>query len=172
MQRKLLYRPQTGSLAEAINRQKEFKTDDEMFDYVANEWHGLIAKENLSLGEDLGEDERIGWLGTRMVLTSRIGDLRYDIPQCVGWSGYQSIEDGVPDLKPCPFCGGVAEFHEDVPYIDYCSQGELFISCKSCGVRTEKTAIRPYFYGLESNCGFKKLVCDMWNKRANEVSQE
>lgn len=44
-------------------------------------------------------------------------------------------------LKPCPFCGGPAEFHIE-PELDeggcYAGYGWTQVVCKECGARTRK----------------------------------
>ena len=62
---------------------------------------------------------------------------------------YEALKEAnMPDLKPCPFCGGKAElFHSYDGY--HCVQ----CTCCACGtmhMRTERAAIR------------------MWNRRAGE----
>ncbi len=37
-------------------------------------------------------------------------------------------------IKPCPFCGGEAEFYV---YRDYVFQETNFIACQQCGMRCE-----------------------------------
>lgn len=85
------YRPQRGSLSDAMKEYREFFTIDEMFDYVVRKYGDgiLFTKADLSIGEDLGEDERIGWTNSHHILTNRSGDRdfikMYGVPQCVGW---------------------------------------------------------------------------------------
>jgi Lar family restriction alleviation protein len=69
-------------------------------------------------------------------------------------------------LKPCPFCGGNAELHENVVYADYAQQGHFYVSCNNCGARTAEIILRPYFYGDNPMIeGHRKKVCDLWNRR-------
>jgi hypothetical protein len=70
---------------------KEFITMDQMFDYIvkSDPLH-LLQKEDLSISEDLGKDDRIDWTETRNVLTKRYGKDVYDTPQAIGWC---SMED-------------------------------------------------------------------------------
>jgi hypothetical protein len=70
---------------------REFITMDQMFDYIVNRdpFH-LLQKEDLSISENLGKDDRIDWSETRNVLTKRYGKDVYDAPQAIGWC---SMED-------------------------------------------------------------------------------
>lgn len=87
------YRPQRGSLEEAMKEYREFDTIDEMFDFIIKDWSWYImcpfTKEDLSIGEDLSIDSRIGWSNTHYILTNRILDRNfiemYGVPQCIGW---------------------------------------------------------------------------------------
>ena len=78
------YRPHRGSLADAMAEYKEFDSVDEMIHHIVHEWSGYISAEDISIGENQGADDRIGWKAWRYVLTSRVGDTNYDIPQCIG----------------------------------------------------------------------------------------
>jgi hypothetical protein len=69
--------------------QKEFNSIGEMFDYITNQWnsfsYGIVfLKDNLSVSENYGKDERIDWKETRYVCTDLMGDKSYDVPQCIG----------------------------------------------------------------------------------------
>ncbi len=79
-----VYRPYRGSLEESLKHKKIFSTKEEMFDYIVKEWEGLICKEDLYIGEILGDDYRIGWKNCRYVLTKRCGNEHYAIPQAIG----------------------------------------------------------------------------------------
>lgn len=85
------YRPQRGTLEDAMKEAKEFITMDQMFDYIvkSDPFHAL-QKEDLSISEDIGKDDRIDWVETRNVLTKRYGKDVYDTPQAIGWC---SMED-------------------------------------------------------------------------------
>ncbi len=56
------------------------------------------------------------------------------------------------ELKPCPFCGGKAE---------YTTNGKAYwVTCWGCGARSRIT----YFDGDKG----KQIVTDAWNRRQNE----
>lgn len=77
------YRPHRGILIESMDEAKEFDTTDRMYDYILKDWNtGYIffGREDLSISEDFGRDERINWNECRYVCTKRIGKDRYDIP--------------------------------------------------------------------------------------------
>ena len=85
------YRPHRGALEDAMKEAHEFITMDQMFDYIvrSDPFHAL-RKEDLSITENLGKDDRIDWSETRNVLTKRYGKDVYDTPQAIGWC---SMED-------------------------------------------------------------------------------
>lgn len=85
------YRPHRGSFEDAMKEAREFITMDQMFDYIVNTdpFH-LLQKEDLSISENLGKDDRIDWSECRNVLTKRYGKDVYDTPQAIGWC---SMED-------------------------------------------------------------------------------
>ena len=62
------------------------------------------------------------------------------------------------DLKPCPFCGGVAEFGECAD-TDEQNAGGHFIACRVCGATTL----------LVFACGDdpQPVLAGRWNKRHN-----
>ncbi|MFR5022818.1 MAG: hypothetical protein ACLUCA_11120 [Mediterraneibacter gnavus] len=79
-------------LSESIDGAKEFDTIDQMYDYILNDWntgYDFFDREDLSISEDFGRDERINWKELRYVCTKRFGKDIYDAPQCIG---YCSIE--------------------------------------------------------------------------------
>lgn len=79
------YRPQRGSLDEAMQESREFISIKEMFDTIASESNGLFQTEDLIIDECTCKDERINWKESRMVCTKRFGDITYDVPQCIGF---------------------------------------------------------------------------------------
>lgn len=58
------------------------------------------------------------------------------------------------ELKPCPFCGGVAELYEHKTFINPLALSGFYIKCQGCKVTTAyyKTA---------------KEAIKKWNRRAN-----
>lgn len=87
------YRPHRGSLEDAMKEYREFSTVEEMFDFIVEDWNQYFmcpfTKEDLSIGEELGVDSRVGWSNTHHVLTNRFLDRDYikiyGTPQCIGW---------------------------------------------------------------------------------------
>lgn len=85
------YRPHRGALEDAMKEAHEFITMDQMFDYIVrNDPFHALRKEDLSITENLGKDDRIDWSETRNVLTKRYGRDVFDTPQAIGWC---SMED-------------------------------------------------------------------------------
>ena len=69
---------------------KIFKSTQEMFNAIVQDWNGFISFDDLSVGDNIGKDNRIDWKETRYVCTKRIGEDAYNTPQCIGMC---SIED-------------------------------------------------------------------------------
>jgi Lar family restriction alleviation protein len=58
--------------------------------------------------------------------------------------------EAMTDLKPCPFCGGVAVFRE-------ADEHYRMVGCKKCD------------YGMASQGGFD--IVHRWNRRAHDASE-
>ena len=56
------YRPHKGSLSESMKNMKTLNSLDEMYNYIITDWSTtntkLVTKEDLSIGENLGPDDR------------------------------------------------------------------------------------------------------------------
>lgn len=78
------YRPHRAYLDDAMAEMKTFNTLDEMFEYIVQDWHGYLSKEDLSVTDNLGKDQRIDWEETRYVCTKKVGSEMYETPQCIG----------------------------------------------------------------------------------------
>lgn len=89
----IIYRPHRGSLKEAMELRKIFKAESEMFEYISSQNDGAVSVEDLSIGEILGDDPRIGWKDCRYVLASRYGKERFSVPQAIGTCSYQWINN-------------------------------------------------------------------------------
>lgn len=93
---KIKYRPHRGSLKESMSLEKEFNSIEEMFEFIVNDTFKnakLYEVSDLSIGENLGKDDRINWRETRYVLTKRCGMLTYSTPQCIGMCSFETEED-------------------------------------------------------------------------------
>ena len=84
----IIFRPHKGSLSEAMKYAKEFNNEQEMKEYIATDWQGYFSVEDIVIGENIGDDERIGWKNVHYVGSKRFGDedniALYGTPQCVG----------------------------------------------------------------------------------------
>jgi len=91
----IFYRPHRGSLTESLQELEIFTSVDEMFDFIIENqpFDDAFDKSDLSVGEDIGPDERIGWSETRYVLTKRCCGNIYDTPQCIGMCSFKNIEE-------------------------------------------------------------------------------
>lgn len=89
----IIYRPHRGGLKEAMEIRKVFNTEAEMFEYISTQTDGAVSVEDLSIGEILGDDPRIGWKDCRYVLTSRYGKEHFTVQQAIGTYSYQWNND-------------------------------------------------------------------------------
>lgn len=89
----IIYRPHRGGLKEAMELRRIFKTETEMFEYISIQNDGAVSVEDLSIGEILGDDPRIGWKDCRYVLASRYGKEHFTVPQAIGTCSYQWNND-------------------------------------------------------------------------------
>ena len=83
------YRPHRGRLDDAMKLERSFDSLDSMYEFIVSEWNGLelgelFTKDDLSISEDLGKDDRIDWQECRYVCTKRMRDEIYEHPQCIG----------------------------------------------------------------------------------------
>lgn len=85
----IIYRPVRGGLDEAMAEKRTFENIHEMFATIEKESKesGIfeIEKEWLLIDTEVVNDTRIGWKDTRKVLTVRIGNQDYLVPQCIGY---------------------------------------------------------------------------------------
>ena len=91
----IFYRPHRGSLTEALQESEIFTSVDEMFDFIVEHqpFDDVFDKSDLSIGEDIGPDERIGWSETRYILTKRCCGKIYETPQCIGMCSFEKIKE-------------------------------------------------------------------------------
>lgn len=105
------YRPHRGTLDAAMKEEMVFITMDHMFDYIvkSDPFH-LLQKEDLSISENLGKDDRIDWTETRNVLTKRYGKDIYDTPKAIGWCSMEDYYNPIPETKNI-YIGGISRHH-------------------------------------------------------------
>lgn len=85
----LIYRPQRGSLDDAMKESKEFKDEAEMKEHIVSKVNNLffadmMSVEDIVINTKTFNDARIGWRDTRLVCTKRSGTTLYDTPKCIG----------------------------------------------------------------------------------------
>ena len=61
----------------------------------------------------------------------------------------------MPDLKPCPFCGGEALLDHD-----YEGMGASYVRCKKCGLESIR-----FIKSFE--CASDDRAVEFWNRRAD-----
>ena len=79
----------------------------------------------------------------------------------------------MPDLKPCPFCGGKATFLVSSTFSRGVVRGwEFRISCTKCGVKTAKTNYRCEVSlqngEIVAETDERPAAIKAWNRRAGE----
>ena len=91
--KRIKYRPVRSTLSEAMEEEKFFDTIDAMFDYIVKDWqefgNDLFSKEDLSIEEKSGKDQRINWKECREVYEKRMGQEMYITPQCIGYCSFE-----------------------------------------------------------------------------------
>lgn len=99
---KILYRDHRGTLDEAMKTMREYRTVDELKVGLAATYNKLhhdlgyrgdaFAAEDVSISDDLGPDDRIGWPNTHYVCIRRMGDddfvARFGSPQAIGFCAF------------------------------------------------------------------------------------
>jgi hypothetical protein len=85
----IIFRPHRGSLDDAMKEAKEFKDESEMKKYIVDQWNNLFFTEmftvdDIVIDDKVSNDDRNGWKDTRYVCTKRMGNEKYDTPQCIG----------------------------------------------------------------------------------------
>ena len=102
----LIYRPHRGGLAESMDLARTFPDIDSLFRHIAEEssksGYLSLSPSDLSVSPSASADSRTGWMDTRYVLTSRLGDEHYLSPICIGmmatvFPGSSSAADPDPD---------------------------------------------------------------------------
>lgn len=61
------------------------------------------------------------------------------------------------ELKPCPFCGGMADFEKDY----FCTKSYFWVKCTECGARIASVEESLYY------CAKDKAI-ELWNKRRTD----
>lgn len=82
------YRPHRGSLYDSMNAMKTFNTLNDMLNYISDDYNDFISPEDIVIGEN-DVDDRIDWKENRYVYTKRIGNINYNIPQCIGMCSFE-----------------------------------------------------------------------------------
>jgi hypothetical protein len=85
----IIYRPHRGTLEESMSAKKVFDNVSDMKDCIVLQWFGLVKKEDIVIDDMEVNDERIGWVDTKIVGVKKMGTedymKLYGKPQCVGF---------------------------------------------------------------------------------------
>ena len=76
---------------------------------------------------------------------------------------YENNEEERNEIKPCPFCGGAAEYEIRREYDGNCGYEEGVVMCSECGISTPGFIIDGY-YGIRYT---KEQIIDIWNRRVD-----
>lgn len=90
----IVYRPHKCSLSDALAEAMEFQNEEEMKDYIYQDWKKLYMElgfksapfdvEDIVIDDETSDDTRFGWHDARHVCATRMGNDVYDCPQCIG----------------------------------------------------------------------------------------
>ena len=72
------------------------------------------------------------------------------------------------ELKPCPFCGGEAEFKTELVgpgFFESTSKAYIYVRCKECHAETKAYKESPYYSALEK-------AIEAWDRRTANDSRE
>ena len=72
------------------------------------------------------------------------------------------------ELKPCPFCGGKAEYHSSVETIPEIDENGAYIDCLDMIYREETgcPACDIWFYNGDDDP--EEITIERWNRRASD----
>ena len=92
---RILYRDHRGSIAEAMETIREYCSIEEMKISIAANYNKLhrevgfsieaFSAEDISVGDNIGSDGRIGWTNTHYVCIRRLGNEVFEVPQVIGF---------------------------------------------------------------------------------------
>ena len=60
----IIFRPQRGTLADAMLEKQEFNNETEMKEYIVKQWNNIFDVEDIVIGKAPVNDTRIGWKDT------------------------------------------------------------------------------------------------------------
>ena len=77
------------------------------------------------------------------------------------------------ELKPCPFCGGMANFETEGNTSNHHKVGFDFkIKCRECGIKSPKRYRVYFILGMRGQISTiideRQKAMDDWNRRAND----
>jgi hypothetical protein len=90
------YLPKCRYLSLSLRSEVTFETMEELIHFVYTNWSRVVSfmgaaepfrKEEIIIGENLGDDARIGYKNVRQILVRRMKDNIYSAPMCIGYCG-------------------------------------------------------------------------------------
>lgn len=94
----VFYRPAMELLDDALKKTVEFKSVEQMKEYLvtesAKQLNGVSQFEvnDIVIDSKTFTDTRCGWLDTSYVCVKRFGKQQYDVPQCIGFCCTQILK--------------------------------------------------------------------------------
>ncbi len=88
---KIMYRPYKNTYQESMSNIKWFHTEEEMFEYIANNNKLITNISSLFIGDDIIYDKRNTW-NTRHVMCSSFAGIELENPVCVGVFNFNPIK--------------------------------------------------------------------------------
>lgn len=84
----IIYRPHRNTLADAMTEVKEFNNEQEMKEYIVEQWNNYFSIDDIIVMNEAVYDNRNNWENARYVCTKRFGEqdniALYGAPQCIG----------------------------------------------------------------------------------------
>ena len=85
----IIFRPHRGSLDESMKEAAIYDSFDLMIESIVKDSKYLTGKPlfsaaDVSIGPEIGPDDRTGWMDCRHVLISRFAEAVYNPPQAIG----------------------------------------------------------------------------------------
>lgn len=90
------YRPKMDNLKYSLRDEQIFDSMEDLIQYVFDGWRRVVSfmgsrepfrSDEIMISEIQGDDPRIGYKNVRLVCVSRMADIVYKSPRCIGYCG-------------------------------------------------------------------------------------
>ena len=95
----IIYRPQRGTVEEAMKEAMEFEDEIEMLTWIVEsanaDFPGIFNVSDIVINGETNVDKNTGWEDARFVCVRRNFDKTYDVPQIIGMcaTDYLSLDE-------------------------------------------------------------------------------